>query len=148
MKSFVIAAAALGLTLVAPAPAAAQKANSSYTPTVDLKVCNSSGRNATVAVSYVEVGTSRFINRGWYDVNNGVCIDLVSTDNANFYMYADATDGSNKSWSGNHALCVEYPGPYTFWSTGSDYCDADQELRNFVPMHAERTGDYTWTLDP
>lgn len=148
MKSIVIAAVAAGLTLAAPAPASAQKANSSHTPTVDLKVCNQSGRNATVAVSYVEVGTSRFINRGWFDVNNGSCIDLVSTDNANFYMYGDATDGSGRSWSGNHSLCVQYPGPYTFWSDGSDTCPSGYETRNFVVMHADEVGPYTWTLEP
>ena len=148
MKSVVIAAVAAGLALAAPAPASAQKANSAWTPTVDLKVCNSSGRNATVAVSYVEVGSGRFINRGWYDVYNGTCIDLVSTDNANFYMYADATDGSGRSWRGNHPLCVQYPGPYTFWSDGSDTCPSGYETRDFVPMHADNPGDYTWTLDP
>ncbi|GAA0869612.1 hypothetical protein GCM10009116_14480 [Brevundimonas basaltis] len=99
------------MTLGAPVRVAAQTANSSYTPTVELKVCNNSGRNATVAISYVEVGAGRFINRGWYDVYNAACIDLVSTDNSNFYMYADATDGSNRSWAGNHTLCVQYPGP-------------------------------------
>lgn len=148
MKSFVIAAVAAGLTLVAPAPASAQKANSSYTPTVDIKVCNRSGRNGTVAISYVEVGSGRFINRGWYEVYNGSCIDLVSTDNANFYMYGDATDGSGRSWSGNHSLCVRYPGPYSFWSDGGDTCPSGYETRNFVPMHAESAGEYTWTLEP
>jgi uncharacterized membrane protein len=148
VKSIVIAAVAAGLTFAAPAPASAQNANASRTPTVDLKVCNQSGRNATVAVSYVEVGTSRFINRGWFDVNNGSCIDLVSTDNANFYMYGDATDGSGRSWSGNHSLCVQYPGPYTFWSDGSDTCPSGYETRNFVVMHADEVGPYTWTLEP
>ncbi|MCS6624921.1 DUF1036 domain-containing protein [Roseibacterium beibuensis] len=148
MKAILTAAVAASLTFVVPTPASAQKANSSYTPTVDLKVCNESGRNATVAVSYVEVGTARFINRGWYDVYNGSCIDLVSTDNSNFYMYADATDGSGRSWSGAHALCVQYPGPYTFWSDGSDTCPSGYETRDFVPMHAEEVGDYTWTLEP
>ncbi len=116
--------------------------------TVDIRVCNESGRNGTVAISYVEVGSGRFINRGWYDVANGACTALVSTDNANFYMYGDSTDGSGLTWAGNHALCVQYPGPYTFWSDGSDTCPTGYEIRNFVVMHAEQTGTYTWTLDP
>ena len=116
--------------------------------TVDVRVCNESGRNGSVAISYVEVGTGRFINRGWYVVNNGECTALVSTDNANFYMYGDATDGSGRSWSGNHALCVQYPGPYTFRSDGSDTCPSGYETRNFVVMRADDVGTYTWTLDP
>lgn len=116
--------------------------------TVDLRVCNHSGRNATVAVSYVEVGQTRFINRGWYDVAAGACTELVSTDNANFYFYADATDGSGRNWQGSHTLCVEYPGPYVFHSNGSSECDAGQELRNFSAFSADDYGPWTWNLDP
>lgn len=126
--------------MMPPAPARAAK--------VDIRVCNESGRNGSVAISYVEVGTGRFINRGWYEVANGACAELVSTDNANFYLYGDATDGSGRSWSGNHALCVRYPGPYTFWSDGSDTCPSGYETREFVVMRADDVGIYTWTLDP
>ena len=79
---------------------------------------------------------------------NGACSFIVSTDNANFYMYGDTLDGSGRTWSGNHALCVQYPGPYTFWSDGSETCPAGYEIKNFVPMHADETGPYTWTLEP
>lgn len=150
MKSkFVAAFAAAALAALAPAVAAAQvKQNKTGSATVDIQVCNESGRNGTVAISYVEVGTNQFINRGWYEVADGTCESIVSTDNANFYMYGDTLDGSGRSWSGNHALCVQYPGPYTFWSDGSDTCPAGYEIRNFVVMHADETGTYTWTLHP
>ena len=150
MKTTIVAAvAAASLTVLAPPPAVAQiKQNQSGRATVDIQVCNESGRNASVAVSYVEIGTGRFINRGWYEVYNGACTHIVSTDNANFYMYGDATDGSGRSWSGNHTLCVQYPGPYTFWSTGGEYCDDGQEVKNFVAMTAAEVGTYTWTLEP
>ena len=149
MKATIVTAAvAACLAMLAPAPASAQTKPGMTSATVDLKVCNQSGRNATVAVSYVEVGTSRFINRGWYSVSNGACLDIVSTDNSNFYMYGDAADGSGRSWSGDHALCVQYPGPYAFWSDGGDTCPYGYETRNFVPMHAKEVGPYTWTLEP
>lgn len=147
--SFVVATVAAALAASAPQTASAQaKQNKSTSPTVDIQVCNRSGRNATVAISYVEVGSNAFINRGWYQVHNGACTNLVSTDNANFYMYGDATDGSGRNWSGNHALCVQYPGPYAFWSDGSDTCPSGYETRDFVSMHADETGPYTWTLEP
>jgi len=150
MKStFIAALVAASLSTLAPDMAIAQiKKNKSTSATVDIRVCNQSGRDGTVAISYVEVGTNQFINRGWFEVANGSCSFIVSTDNANFYMYGDTLDGSGRTWSGNHALCVQYPGPYTFWSDGSDTCPAGYEIRNFVPMHADTTGDYTWTLDP
>ena len=147
MRAILIAAVAA--SLIAPDAAAAQaKPNRSMSATVDIQVCNESGRNGTVAISYVEVGSGAFINRGWYEVANGTCTAIVSTDNANFYMYGDTLDGSGRSWSGDHALCVQYPGPYTFWSDGGDTCPDGYEIRNFVTMHADNTGSYTWTLNP
>lgn len=141
--------AALAVSLIAAAPASAQtKPNPTRAATVDIQVCNESGRNASIAVSYVEVGSGQFINRGWYEVDNGACTSIVSTDNANFYMYGDATDGSGRSWSGSHTLCVRYPGPYTFWSDGGDICPEGYEVKNFVSMTAAQTGTYTWTLEP
>lgn len=154
MKQLVVIVAALTAVTITPMSASAQSkpgmggGKGATAATVDLRTCNRSGRAATVAVSYVEVGTSRFVNRGWYDVAPGACIDLPSTDNANFYFYADATDGSGRRWSGNHTLCVEYPGPYTFYSTGDTECAAGQELRSFVAAHADEAGPWTWNLDP
>src|SRR5690606_19745115 len=80
LRFVLTAAVAACVAATAPTPAEAQKATSSPA-TVDLRVCNYSGRNATVAVSYVPVGEYRFLNRGWFGVSNGSCIDLVSTDN-------------------------------------------------------------------
>ena len=149
MKSTFVAALVVASLALAPNSAIAQvKQNKPTTATVDIRVCNESGRNATVAISYVEVGTGQFINRGWYEVANGSCTSLVSTDNANFYMYGDTLDGSGRSWSGNHPLCVQYPGPYTFWSDGGDTCPVGYEIKNFVPMTAAELGAYTWTLEP
>lgn len=148
MSVHLILAAALAMSApVAPEIAAQSKPGVSNRPVVNLRVCNSSGRNATVAVSYVQVGESRFMNRGWYDVANGECKNIVDTDNANFYFYADATDGSGRNWQGSHNLCVEYPGPYTFYSGGTE-CGSHQELRGFVPFSAQEGGSWTWTLDP
>jgi uncharacterized membrane protein len=152
-KVCVVAAMAAMLVGGAPGAAIAQSKPGMAAPapapaTVDIRVCNESGRNGTVAISYVEVGAGRFINRGWYEVANGACTDLVKTDNANFYMYGDTLDGSGRSWSGNHPLCVQYPGPYTFWSDGSDTCPTGYETRNFVVLHADEPGQYTWTLHP
>ena len=149
MESTFVAAMVAASLALAPNSAIVQvKQNKPTTATVDIRVCNESGRNATVAISYVEVGTGQFINRGWYEVANGSCTSLVSTDNANFYMYGDTLDGSGRTWSGNHPLCVQYPGPYTFWSDGGDTCPVGYEIKNFVPMTAAELGAYTWTLEP
>lgn len=116
--------------------------------TVDIQVCNESGWEAKVAVSYIEVGSDRFVNRGWYPVASGACSTVAVTDNSNFYLYAETDDGSARTWTGGHSLCVEYPGPYTFYSTGEEYCQAHQELRHFSALSAGEPGTYTWRLQP
>ncbi|WP_420471958.1 DUF1036 domain-containing protein [Brevundimonas sp. FT23042] len=148
IAGLVLALTALPASVNAQARSDKNVSGSYGRPTVELKVCNRSGRSATVGVSYVPVGENTFMNRGWYDVANGACRDLVTTDNMNFYFYADATDGSGRSWQGSHTLCVEYPGPYTFYSTGSSYCAEHQDVRNFTAFRAEEPGTWTWTLDP
>jgi uncharacterized membrane protein len=115
---------------------------------IKLQVCNESGRKATVAVSYMPVGEDRFINRGWFEVEAGACNLIAETGNANFYFYGDTLDGSGRAWQGSHSLCVEYPGPYTFYSTSSTVCSEGQVTRNFVTMSRTEPGTFTWTLSP
>jgi len=119
---------------------------SSAPSTIQLRVCNRSGSNAMVAVSYIPVGEERFYNRGWFRVNAGECHDIVETGNSNFYFYADV-EGDDSHWGGSHKLCVEYPGPYNFYSTSSQYCGSNQEVRGFQPASMEEPGTFTWYLD-
>jgi len=144
---FVLAAALLSLAVGAPAPALAQKAPSEQGEIV-FRVCNNTNDPTRVAVSYQPVGSGQFYNEGWYGVPSRSCQDLVRTGNAYIYGYAEVENDGSRYWAGDHPLCVQYPGPYAFWSTGSQYCEAGQDLRNFVVMHADAFGVYTWTLDP
>jgi uncharacterized membrane protein len=133
----------------APAPAAAQKGPSPGSGgEIVFRVCNNTNDRARVAVSYQPVGDAQFYNEGWYAVASRACQDLVTTSNAYIYAYAEVENDGSRYWTGDHPLCVQYPGPYAFWSTGSTYCEAGQEVRNFVVMHAEDWGVFTWTLDP
>lgn len=147
IRKLALATACLALAVGAPAPALAQKGPSGGGEIV-VRVCNNTNDNARVALSYQPVGNAQFYNEGWYGVPSRSCQDLVSTTNAYIYGYAEVENNGSRYWSGDHPLCVQYPGPYAFWSTGSSYCAAGQELRNFVVMHAEDFGVYTWTLDP
>ena len=142
--SMIAAALFTGLVVAQPMPARAQTA-----ALLTLEVCNKSGRNATVAVSYMEPGSSQWVLRGWYAVNNGACITVGTTDNANFYMYAETLNSGDYMWSGNHNLCVQYPGPFTLYGDGGGRtCASHEQLRGFVSLKAEKAGSYTWTLNP
>lgn len=147
-RSLVFALAGFALAAGAPAPALAQKGPGGGNDEIIFRVCNNTNDPARVAVSYEPVGNTQFYNEGWYGVPARSCQDLVRTDNAYIYGYAEVENDGARYWSGDHSLCVQYPGPYAFWTTGSEYCESGQEVRKFVVMHAEDWGVYTWTLDP
>jgi uncharacterized membrane protein len=150
-------AAACAALVLAPAPAAAQKTPSAP-PTLPsttggqyeivIRVCNNTGDPARVALSYEPVGAGRFYNEGWYRVAPGACEELARTDNGFIYGYAEVENQPSRSWSGDHGLCVVYPGPYAFWSDDAATCASGQELRQFVVMHTDEFGAYEWSLDP
>ena len=148
LNRLVFGLACLGLAVGAPAPALAQKGPGAAGGEIVFRVCNNTNDSARVAVSYQPIGSSQFYKEGWYGVPSRSCQDIVRTDNAYIYAYAEVENDGSRYWAGDHPLCVQYPGPYAFWNTGSQYCESYQELRNFEAMHADDWGVFTWTLDP
>ncbi|WP_423141788.1 DUF1036 domain-containing protein [Parablastomonas sp. CN1-191] len=100
-------------------------------------------------MSYQEPGVSGyFTNRGWFNVASGNCLDIAKTTNAFFYLYAEATDGSHRVWSGAKGSCVQYPGPYTFSAPlDASECADGQDVREFERLEATKFGTFTWNLD-
>lgn len=135
----VLAALALSVFFSSLASAAAAQA------VVTIRVCNDSRWDALVAVSYMPRGDSRWLNRGWTRVNRGACRVVGETNNANFYLYADRV-GASGYWGGNNNLCVEYPGPYSFYNVGSMTCSPAQRSVPFRRIHVSSGGTYDWRL--
>lgn len=129
-----------------PAPAAAQKRDDPSV--VTLQVCNNTENNARVALTYQPVGANAFYNQGWYGVPAHTCQNLVDTDNGYFYGYAEVENDGDRYWSGDNGQCVAFPGPFAFWSNNARHCDDGQEVRNFVAMHTNNFGVFTWNLNP
>jgi len=143
-RAFVIAASVISaLTVGVGTPASAEAGAQSNL--ITLRVCNNTNFTALVAISYQPVGSGNFRNEGWYNVGPRECRNLAETTNAYMYVYAEA-EGDDSAWQGDHSLCVEYPGPYDFWESGSARCESWQEVRGFVTLHAEDWGPYTWNL--
>ena len=143
-KTIVLGAAILSAMMLGVGPAAPAEAQSIV---ITLRVCNNTNDTAQVAVSYQPVGSGAFYNEGWYNVLPGQCRDVAQTTNAYMYGYAEVQHSDTDVWQGNHDLCVAYPGPYAFWDNGSPYCDASQEVRGFVTLHADTWGVFTWNLN-
>jgi uncharacterized membrane protein len=141
-------AASLVLTFGPVPTALAQKGPATGGEQIAIRVCNNTNDNARIAVSYQPVGSDEFFNEGWFAVPSRSCQDIATTSNGYFYGYAEVEGDSTRYWNGDFPLCVQYPGPYEFWSVGHTSCDSRQALQYFVQMHSEQWGAYTWTLDP
>jgi len=138
--AFAVFAAVIGVSANQPAQA--------QTNVIIFRVCNNTGDTAQVAVSYKPVNAAAFYNEGWFNVGPRQCEELARTTNAYIYAYAEVADTDEFFWAGDHPRCVAYPGPYGFWDTHSTYCETNQEVRDFVAMHADDWGTFTWNLDP
>lgn len=146
-KSWAAAALALAVAVAPAPPAFAQKGPAAGTEVITIRVCNNTNDNARVAISYQPIGSQQFNNEGWFGIASRSCQDIRDTTNAYFYGYAEVENDGTRYWSGDFPLCVMYPGPYAFWTRGTQ-CEAGQDLRQFVTLHAETWGVYTWSLDP
>jgi uncharacterized membrane protein len=132
-----------------PGSQSAQPATPASANVIVVRVCNRSVQDARVAISYQPVNSTNFYNQGWYPVRANACAELANTTNAYFYGYAEVENRSSDAWTGTHGLCVQYPGPFAFWSsTGTNTCGPGQQLRNFVVLHATGWGIFTWNLNP
>jgi uncharacterized membrane protein len=149
-RQFALALTAAALALWPAGPAAAQKAGpqGGGASVVTVQVCNNTDTNARVALSYQPVGSNAFYNQGWYGVAAHSCQSLVDTDNGYIYAYAEVENDGTQYWNGDNGQCVMYPGPYAFWSNASTTCDSGQEVRNFVTLHTNDWGVFTWNLNP
>lgn len=147
LRTLAATAAAVAMAMIPAPPAMAQKGGGGGAGEITIRVCNNTNDNARVAISYQPAGQNIFNNEGWFGVPSRSCQDLRTTGNAYFYGYAEVENDGSRYWAGDFPLCVSYPGPYAFYTYGTE-CEPGQEVRQFVQMHAESFGSYTWTLDP
>lgn len=144
-----ICAALLGLALLTP-DASAQKqgiAPAVGGSSLDLEICNESGRNVFVALVYRD--SAGWHSAGWWRIDNGQCDTPATSDNLIFYAFAEEVGNTDRYWGGDFDHCVSRPGPYDIL-INPDYteCGKDQELVSFIQLEADTFGTYTWTLDP
>src|SRR5215469_2938187 len=87
--------------------------------TITVRACNHVDEPTMVAVSYIPIGGSEWRNKGWFTVAPGDCSDVLTTTNRTIYLRAEVKDDPSRYWGSDIKQCVEYPGPYDFY-TGSD----------------------------
>ncbi|MBS0469716.1 MAG: DUF1036 domain-containing protein [Proteobacteria bacterium] len=116
---------------------------------VTLRACNHTGDPVMVASSYIPIGGSDWRNKGWTRVGAGDCKDIFQTANRIFYARAEVKDDPDSYWGSDIKQCVQYPGPYDFYTASEDTtCPGDSEPAEFTTFHSDGRPVYVWNLNP
>ena len=116
--------------------------------TFPFKVCNHSGRTASVAVAaHLSTTDKRWQAQGWWEVKAGQCSTIGSFPQGWFYYYAKS---SGRDWPGSGKdksnTCVRSAKFKRFDPEGYK-CSGDEKLVAFNGKKIEDDETFTWTLD-
>jgi uncharacterized membrane protein len=114
----------------------------------EFKVCNRSGRTASVAVEHhVSPSDKNFVVQGWWTVPAGDCQAIGNFPQGWFYYYAAEYGTDAFEWSGNDAkVCIERIGQVERMHTKTTICTG-KYLRGFHSAQVDYPS-VTWNLDP
>ena len=156
MKGFEMSARSFGLALAAAGFFATILASQADTmqsrphkvSTITLRVCNHTTTVVLVASSFIPVGGTDWRNKGWTTVEIGQCADIFTTGNHTFYARAEVKGDSNTYWGEDIKQCVEYPGPYDFYTGSNDTSCPEGEPADFATFSSDGSPVYMWNLTP
>jgi uncharacterized membrane protein len=146
-SKFVGAAVALGLAGLA-AVAMSSPAQARGGSVITLRACNHTSDTVLVASSFIPVGASDWRNKGWTKVHAGGCEDIFKTTNRTFYARGEVKGDSDQYWGSDIKQCVEYPGPYDFFTRSEDTTCPEGEPAEFTTFHSDGRAVYVWNLNP
>jgi len=115
---------------------------------ITLRACNHTNDTVLVASSYIPLDGSDWRNKGWTQVGAGECEDIFRTTNRTFYARAEVKGDSNQYWGSDIKQCVEYPGPYDFYTKSEDTTCPEGEPQEFTTFHSDGRSVYVWNLNP
>ena len=115
---------------------------------ITLRACNNTRHTVLVASSYIPVGGSEWRNAGWTRVSAHSCTSIFRTSNRTFYARAEIRGDSSRYWGSGIKQCVEYPGPYSFYTGSEDTTCPEGEPQEFTTFHSDGRSVYIWNLDP
>jgi uncharacterized membrane protein len=115
---------------------------------ITLRVCNRTHESVMVASSYIPIGGADWRNKGWTRVHAKSCEDVFTTNNRTFYARAEVKGDSEQYWGSDIKQCVEYPGPYDFYTSSNDTSCPEGEPAEFTTFQSDGRSVYVWNLDP
>lgn len=115
---------------------------------VTLRACNHTDDTVLVASSFIPVNGRDWRNKGWTRVKAGGCEDIFKTANTIFYARAEVKGDSDQYWGSDIKQCVEYPGPYDFFTASEDTSCPEGEPAEFTTFKSDGRPVYVWNLNP
>jgi hypothetical protein len=116
--------------------------------TITVRACNHIDEPTMVAVSYIPVGGSSWRNKGWFTVAPGDCTDVLTTTNRTIYLRAEVKDDPSRYWGSDIKQCVEYPGPYDFYTGSEETTCPEGEPQEFTTIRSDGSPVFVWNLNP
>lgn len=115
---------------------------------ITLRACNNTRQTVLIGSSYIPIGGSDWRNKGWTKVRPHSCTNVFRTPNRTFYARAEVKGHPNQYWGRDIKQCVEYPGPYDFYTHSDDTTCPEGEPREFTTFHSDGRPVFVWNLDP
>ena len=113
---------------------------------ITLRACNHTDDTLLVAASFIPVGGADWRNKGWTRVRARGCENIFTTTNRTFFARAEVKGDKDTSWGTDIKQCVEYPGPYDFYTASEDTTCPEGEPADFSEFHSNGSSVFVWDL--
>ena len=106
----------------------------------DLTICNQ--YRETIYTAYGFNNGTDWVSRGWWQIDPGQCVALISgaLTNRYYYVYAD-TENGDYYWGGDYMFCISKPNAFEI--VGDTDCNT-----GFFEIDTNGDTDVTQTLTP
>ena len=116
--------------------------------TVVFRACNNTDKTIMLASSFIPIGQSdNWRNKGWQPVSAHSCAEIFRTENTTFYARAERKGHSDQAWGSDIKQCVEYPGPYDFFTASDETSCPEGQPADFKTFRGVHTPVYSWNIN-
>jgi uncharacterized membrane protein len=110
-----------------------------------LRVCNNTNENISIAVAYKTAQTDGFASKGWFNADAGECSVVIGGPLQYRYYYIHA-DGAASTWAGDYSACTA-ESKFNY-SGGANCASSGFGTDRFFRVDTGDSSEYRLTLAP
>lgn len=111
------------------------------------EVCNRDSLRAYVAIAYFRDELDSWVSEGWWHVEPGQCVKVISEDLTQQYYYLYAIDDNNGEWPGEYQFCVTTR-RFTIADAQSECSGDGKRWEGFFEVNTRGATDWRTELEP